>query len=49
MMPKDPSNFVQDSRFPGKFGKVSQFRGSRTLYVYKPYEEVIPVNFKLSL
>jgi len=23
MTPKDPSHFVQDSRFPGKFGKIS--------------------------
>ena len=40
---------MDDPRFPGKFGKVSQFRGSRTIYIYKPYEEVAPVNYKLSM
>ena len=50
MIPKNKAKFVDDPRFPpGKFGKVSQFRGSRTIYIYKPYEEIAPVNYKLSL
>ena len=49
MTPVDPKNYVKDSRFPNKFGKISLFRGSRTVYIYKPYEEAIPVNYKLSL
>ena len=48
MTPADPSNFADDARFPGKYGKVSKLRGGRTLYIYKPYEEIIPVNRKLS-
>ena len=49
MTPFDPTRFVDDPNFPGKFEKVSQFRGSRTLYIYKPKEEISPVNYRLSL
>ena len=49
MTPVDPKQFVEDSRFPGKFGKISMLRGSRTLFIYKAPEEIVPVNYKLAL
>ena len=49
MTPLRQDQYVDDPRFPGKFNMVSKFRGSRTLFIYKPYEEIFPVNYKLTL
>ena len=49
MMPTEQALLAVDSRFPQKFGKISQFRGSRTIYIYKAYEAPPQLNYKLSL
>ena len=47
--PTNPAGYAHDLRFPGKFEKVSLFRGSRTVHIYKLYEEIPPQKITLSL
>ena len=49
MMPTEQALLAVDSRFPQKFGKISQFRGSRTIYIYKAYEAPPLLNYKSSI